>query len=169
MSFFSRLFNKKEKEIEKVEERNVFNIQIDDIITYDLEDYQVSGKLIYNDRGYEWYAYQLVGAKDTIWLSAEMDDELELAIYKSSKVKLTEPIPNKVTVDQTEYHLEEKGTASVRGEGRGRNVNGQEVKYFDFSNQTEDHFLSVEIWGSEIEVSSGYEIESYEIKIIAAS
>ncbi|MGP4080720.1 DUF4178 domain-containing protein [Pseudalkalibacillus sp. R45] len=169
MSIFSRLFNKKEKEIGKVEERNFFNIQINDIITYNFEDYQVSGKLIYNDGGYEWYAYQLVGTNETIWLSAEMDDELELGIYKSTKEKLTEPIPNKVTINQTEFTLDEKGTASVRGEGRGRNVNGQQVKYFDFANDADDRFLSVEIWGSEIEVSEGHEIESYEIKIIAAS
>jgi hypothetical protein len=37
--FFSRLFKKKEKVIEEVEERNFFNIQIDDIVTYNLEDY----------------------------------------------------------------------------------------------------------------------------------
>ncbi|WLD94765.1 DUF4178 domain-containing protein [Alkalihalobacillus sp. AL-G] len=169
MSLFSRIFKKKEKEIEEVKERNFFNIRIDDIVTYDLEDYQVSGKLIYKDGGYEWLAYQLVGATETIWLSVEMDDELELAIYKSSKEKLTQPIPNKVTINKTEYILEEKGTATVQGEGRGKNVHGQEVKYFDFVNQSEDQFLSVEVWGSEVEVSEGHEIEGYEIKVIAAS
>ncbi|WP_257351934.1 DUF4178 domain-containing protein [Pseudalkalibacillus decolorationis] len=169
MSFFSRLFKKKEKDIKEVEERNFFNIQIDDIVTYDLEDYQVTGKLIYKDSGYEWYAYQLVGATETIWLSAEMDDELELGIYRTSKEKLTQPIPNKVTISGTDYILEEQGSASVSGEGRGRNVNGQEVKYFDFVNDSEDHFLSVEVWGSEVEVSEGHEIKSYEVKVIAAS
>jgi hypothetical protein len=169
MSFLSRLFTKKEKDIEKVEERNFFNMQINDIVIYDLEDYQVTGKLIYNDGGYEWYAYQLVGANETIWLSAEMDDELELGVYRNSKEKLSEPIPNKVTINGTMYSLDEQGTARVIGEGRGKNVNGQEVKYFDFTNEADDQFLSVEIWGSEVEVSEGREIEKYEIKIIAAS
>lgn len=98
-----------------------------------------------------------------------MDDELELGIYKSTSEKLSEPIPNKLTISGVNYFLDEKGTARVRGEGRGENVNGQEVKYFDFTNDTDDQFLSVEVWGSEVEVSVGYEIEKYEIKIIAAS
>jgi hypothetical protein len=169
MGIFSRLFNKKEKEIEKVEDRNFFNIQINDIVTYEFEDYQVCGKLIYQDSGYKWYAYQLLGTTETIWLNAEMDDELELGIYKSSKEKLSEPIPDKVTIGNTTYTLDEKGIASVSGEGRGKNVDGQNVKYFDYENDAEDRFLSVEIWGSEVEVSEGHEIESYDIKIIAAS
>lgn len=169
MGFLSRLFNKNGKEVKKVEERNFFNIRIDDIITYNLEDYQVKGKLTYKDGGYEWLAYQLVGSVDTIWLSVEMDDELELGIYKATKEKLTKPIPDKTVIDGVEYMLEEKGTASVSGEGRGRNVNGQQVNYYDYSNADEDRFLSVEIWGSEIEVSEGWEIEDFEIKIIAAS
>lgn len=169
MGILSRLFHKKEKEIPKVEERNPLNIRVNDIVTYNLEDYQVVGKLSYNDSGYKWVAYQLEGQSETIWLSAEMDDELELGIYKSSKEKLTQPIPNNVSLGGVNYFLDEKGTARVRGEGRGANVDGQEVKYFDFTNDTDDKFLSVEVWGSEVEVSIGYEIEKYEIKIIAAS
>lgn len=168
MGILSRLFKKKEVKPEVVE-RDFFNIQINDIITYNLEDYQVAGKLVYNDYGYEWYAYQLVGASETIWLSAEMDDELELGIYKTSKEKLSQPIPKQVKVNGTSYSLTEEGTAKVRGEGRGSNVSGREVNYYDFSNDEEDRFLSVEVWGSEVEVSEGYEIEEYEIKIIAAS
>jgi hypothetical protein len=168
MGIFSRLFKRKEtKPI--VEERNFFNIKINDIITYDLEDYQVVGKLDYNNHGYKWYAYQLQGDHKTIWLSVEMDDELELGIYEATKLKLTEPIPKELEVEGVTYYLDEQGTARVQGEGRGQNVNGQEVRYYDFCDEEEEQFLSVEIWGSEIEVSKGYEIDGYEIKIIAGS
>jgi hypothetical protein len=168
LGLFSRLFKGKEtKPI--VEERNFFNININDIITYDLEDYEVVGKLIFNDHGYKWYDYQLQGDGKTIWLGVEMDDELELGIYEKIKLKLTEPIPKQLEVEGVTYYLDEQGTARVQGEGRGQNVDGQEVTYYDFYDESEEKFLSIEIWGSEIEVSKGYGIDDFEIKILAGS
>lgn len=169
MSFFSKLFGSKEKDQPKIEERTVFNIQVGDIITYDLEDYQVVGTLTYNNQGYKWYAYQLQGDTSSLWLSAEMDDELELGIYKTVKEKLNKPIPQSVTVEGTKFHLDESGKALVSGTGRGSNLNGQQVEYYDFSDEKEEEFLSVEVWGNEIEVSKGFEIEEFEIKILAGS
>lgn len=169
MSFLSKLFGKKEKEQPKVEDRTVFNIQVGDIITYDLEDYEVVGTLTYNNQGYKWYAYQLQASTSTIWLSAEMDDELELGIYKTVKEKLSKPIPKEVTIEGTKFYQDESGKAHVSGTGRGSNLNGQHVEYYDFSDEDEEEFLSVEVWGTEVEVSKGYEIEEYEIKILAGS
>jgi hypothetical protein len=168
MGIFSRLFGQKETK-SAVVERNFFNIQINDIVAYDLEDYLVVGKLSYNSNGFKWYAYQLQGDQKNIWLSVEMDDELELGIYESIKLKLTEPIPKQLEVEGTTYYMDEQGTARVHGEGRGQNVNGQEMRYVSFCDEEEEQFLSVEIWGSEIEVSKGYEIDDFEIKIIAGS
>ncbi|MBM7649431.1 hypothetical protein JOC78_002384 [Bacillus ectoiniformans] len=168
MGIFDRLFNKN-KEVPKVEERTVMNLKTGDIVTYDLQDYQVVGKLHYNDSGYSWDAYQLQGEGETLWLGVELDDELELGMYKTVKFSLEEPIPKKVTYEGRTYHMEEHGTAYVKGEGRSQNVHGKEMKYYDFEDDTEEHFLSVEVWGSEVEVSYGYEIEEYEIKILAGS
>ncbi|HZG73551.1 MAG TPA: DUF4178 domain-containing protein [Chondromyces sp.] len=168
MGFLDRLF-KREKAVPKVQERTVLNLQVGDIVSYDLQDYQVVGKLRYNDSGYTWDAYQLQGDTGTIWLGVELDDELELGIYKTVKLHLSEPIPKKVNYDGRTYHLEEQGTAHVTGEGRGQNVHGKQVKYFDFADPSEEHFLSVEVWGTEVEVSYGYEIEEFELKILAGS
>lgn len=168
MSFFRKLFGKKEVR-PSIEERTVLNLQQNDIVSYDLEDYQVVGKLTYSDHGFSWYAYQLQSPDRVIWLSVEMDDELYLAIYEKSKLKLSEPIPKEVSDEGTTYYLDEHGVAQVSGVGRGQNVNGATCKYYDFCDEEEEAFLSVEIWGSEVEVSKGYAIEEYEIKIIAAT
>ncbi len=167
MSFLSKLFGKKDEE--PVKERTVFSIRVGDIVTYDLEDYEVVGSLTYQNNGYKWYAYQLKSGASSVWLSAEMDDELELGIYRNVKEKLASPIPEKLTIDDVTYYREEHGRAKVSGTGRGSNLNGQEVEYHDFSNEDETNFLSIEIWGSEVEVSKGYAIEEYEIKILAGS
>nr|WP_236838865.1 DUF4178 domain-containing protein [Caldalkalibacillus salinus] len=163
------MFNKK-KSVPTVEERTVHNMKVGDIVTYDLEDYQVVGRLDYNDHGFKWTAYQLQGDQNTIWLSVEMDDELELGIYrKVPSLKLTEPIPKDIAYDGVKYHLNEQGSARIKGTGRCQNVDGMTIDYYDFSDDEEEQFLSVEKWGSQIEVSSGYEIEEYEIKILAGS
>jgi Domain of unknown function (DUF4178) len=168
MSFFSKLFGKKKSVPKPVEERNMFNLQLDDIVTYDLEDYKIVGKISYDDHGFKWYAYQLEGVSRTIWLSVEMDDELYLGIYEKIKLKLQKPLPKKIEYNGTVYYLDESGSAKVTGIGRNQNINGMICEYYDYCDEEEEKFLSVEIWGSEIEVSAGYEIEQYELKIIAS-
>lgn len=169
MSWFKRLFSNEKSVASPVEERTVLNLKIGDIITYDLQDYQVVGKLSYNDHGFTWLAYQLQGEDHIYWLSVEVDDELELGMYEKVKLKVDEPIPDEIMFQEETFHLEEKGKANVQGEGRGKNVDGQVVQYFDYSNEEEEKFLSLEKWGSEIEVSVGESIGEYEIKIIAGS
>jgi hypothetical protein len=169
MSILKRLFGKKEKNVPVVKDRNVFTIEVGDIVAYDLEDYEVVNKLTYNDHGFEWLAYQLESPGKTVWLSAEMDDQVYLGIYEKAKLKLSEPIPEEIEYEGIRYFLDEAGTARVKGEGRGKNVDGMNCRYFDYEDDDEEKYLSVEIWGSEIEVSSGYEINEYEIKIIASN
>lgn len=151
------------------EKRTVLSIKIGDILTYDLRDYEVVGKITYRDGNYEWYGYQLLEGHDTIWLSAEMDDELELGIYKKVQLPVSKPFPKEVTYDNKTYYLEESGTASVVGEGRSSNLQGSEVDYADYADTDEASYISLESWGTEIEASLGYSVEPFEIKIMAGS
>ncbi|WP_068674693.1 DUF4178 domain-containing protein [Oceanobacillus sp. Castelsardo] len=171
MGLFSKLFSSKKADKVEPKERNALNIQIGDIITYDLRDYEVVGKITYRDGGYEWLSYQLLeeGGHQTIWLSAEMDDELELGIYKRVQVPVSKPYPKQITYENKTYFKEEEGTARVLGEGRGSNLQGMETHYADYVDKNEEGYLSVESWGTEVEVSLGYSIEAYELKIIAGS
>lgn len=168
MGLFSKIFSsKKDKPVPK--ERTVLSIEIGDILTYDLRDYEVVGKITYRDGSYEWYGYQLLEGHDTIWLSAEMDDELELGIYRKVQLPVSKPYPKEVTYENKTYYLEESGTARVTGEGRSANLKGTETNYADYADRDAANYISLESWGSEIEASLGYPIEEYEIKIMAGS
>ncbi|ASF40154.1 hypothetical protein CEH05_13790 [Halobacillus halophilus] len=169
MGFFSRLFSNQKKQVPEVEERTVLNIQIGDILTYDLVDYEVVGKITYRDGSYEWFAYQLLEGQSTKWLSAEMDDELELGIYETIKLPVSTPYPKELQYDGKSYYKDEEGEARVTGEGRSKNINGRTTHYADYLSEDEESYLSLEAWGSEVEVSYGHDIEAYEIKIIAGS
>ncbi|WP_042223216.1 DUF4178 domain-containing protein [Oceanobacillus manasiensis] len=169
MGLFSKIFSKKKNETAVPEERTVLSIKIGDIITYDLTDYEVVGKITYRDGGYEWYSYQLLEGNDTIWLSAEMDDELELGIYRKVQFPIQKPFPKEITYENSTYYLEETGSARVTGEGRSNSLTGSETQYAEYMDTKEESYLSFESWGTEIEASHGYSIEAYEIKILAGS
>ncbi|MFC4022529.1 DUF4178 domain-containing protein [Oceanobacillus longus] len=169
MGLFSNIFSKKDKHKPEPKERTALSIKIGDIITYDLRDFEVVGKITYRDGGYEWFGYQLLEGNDTVWLSAEMDDELELGIYKKIQMQVSTPYPKQVAYENKTYYLEEKGTARIQGEGRNANVNGTESHYAEYADDGEQNFISLESWGTEVEASIGYSIEAYEIKILAGS
>ncbi|RDW21556.1 DUF4178 domain-containing protein [Oceanobacillus chungangensis] len=169
MGLFSKLFSKKEQNQPAPEKRTVMNMKVGDIVTYEFHDFEVVGKLTLRDGSYEWYDYQLLGEEGTLWLSVEMDDELELAIYQKVKLQVSKPYPKKLTYDNKTYYLEEEGVARVTGEGRSKNVHGMETHYADYEDDSEESYLGLESWDTEVEVSTGYAIEPYELKIIAGS
>lgn len=169
MGLFFNIFSKNKKNEPTPKERTVLSIKVGDIVTYDLVDYEVVGKTTNRDGNYEWYEYQLLEGHDTIWLSVEMDDELELGIYKKIKLPVSKPYPKEVTYENKTYYLEESGTARVVGEGRSVNVTGSETNYADYSDEGGANFISLESWGTEVEASFGYPVEAYEIKIMAGS
>ncbi|MCP3030572.1 DUF4178 domain-containing protein [Halobacillus sp. A1] len=168
MGFFSKLFSNKDAKQPEVQERTALNIQVGDIITYDLVDYEVVGKITYRDGGYEWFSYQLLEGSNIKWLASEMDEELELGIYETVKLPMN-TFPAQIVYNESTYHKDEEGEAYVVGEGRSQNVNGRTIRYAEYIAEDEETYLSLESWGSEIEVSYGYDIDEFELKIIAGS
>lgn len=168
MGFLSKLLGKKE-EPPLVKERTPLNIKVGDIVTYDLVDYEVVGKISYRQDSYQWFSYQLLDGKKSIWLAAEMDEELELGIYTSIQLSVPSSYPKTLSYEGKSYTLDEEGEARVTGEGRSQNVNGRIVHFADYEDADEESFISLEDWGSEIEASIGHPVEEYEIKIMAGS
>ncbi|SHN05687.1 DUF4178 domain-containing protein [Gracilibacillus kekensis] len=168
MGFFSKLFGKKETKA-TVNKRDLLSVEVGDIIEYDLADYEVVGKITYREGSYIWYSYQLLGESKTIWLSAEMDDELELGIYEKIQLPVASDFPKEIVFNNKTYSLDESGQAQVTGEGRSSTLTGQKIRYAEYCDNDEVSFISVEEWGSDVEASIGYSIDSYEVKIIAGS
>ncbi|OEF99317.1 hypothetical protein BHF71_01630 [Vulcanibacillus modesticaldus] len=168
MGLFDIFFKKKEKKTVQPR-RDVFSLQINDIVTYDLEDYLVIGKLGYSDSGYKWIAYHLKGDKKNIWLAVEQDDELELGIYERIPTQITD-VKDRLDINGIRYYLEEHGFARITEVvGQAGAVVGQQVEYWDFESDDEEHYLSVEKWGSDLEISYGYPISLKEISWLAGS
>ncbi|QTL99814.1 DUF4178 domain-containing protein [Iocasia frigidifontis] len=158
MGFFSKVFNKNKKE--EIVARNPFNLQINDIVDYDLVEYQVIGKVKYNEEGYIWYDYHLFDSKEHLWLYAEDDDEVRLGLFRKLDVdhqlyaKFQEEIPSVIKYEDMDYSLIEEGSANIEIEGKVGAKDGQRIKYWDYETGNGNQ-LSVEKWGNELEISVG--------------
>lgn len=163
MGFFKKMFGNKNNGDEynnKVEARNPFNLQINDIVEYDLVEYQVLGKITYKENGYVWYDYHLFDGKDHLWLYAEDDDQVVLGIFSKltpdHKLYSTfqEGNPSVINYKEQKYSLIEEGSALIQVEGKVGARNNQQVRYWDYETGNGNQ-ISVEKWGNELEISAG--------------
>lgn len=143
------------------------SLQPGDIVSYEETDYQVEKVFAYSAAGFAWFDYLLFdAAKDErIWLSAEDDDGLELAIYRSLDWEVPDRIGKSITYEGRFFRLLEHGEADTRIEGDAQADKQTRVEYWDFSTSDEKSLLGIERWGGEIEASLGTPIKEYELKI----
>lgn len=162
MAFFKNIFKKDKKE--KIIARNPFNLQIGDIVDYDLVEYQVIGKITYTEEGYTWYDYHLFDSKEHLWLYAEDDDEVSLGLFKRLNADhklygiLQEGNPTVIEYEGQKYSLIEEGSATIKVEGKVGARDDQRVRYWDYETGNGNQ-ISVEKWGNELEISIGNEVK----------
>ncbi|MCR6516198.1 MAG: DUF4178 domain-containing protein [Clostridium chrysemydis] len=153
-----------EKE-EHMNKKNLFNLNICDIISVEEIDYEVEAILEFNDHGFRWREYKLKDALKTLWLSVEQDDELEISLYEEIRIPCFE-INRKITYDGVEYFKDEDGEAIVeKVEGAIGVVRNERVMYYEYCDRADEKYLSVEVWQGETEVSLGREVKEYNIEI----
>lgn len=118
----------------------------------------------YRQGGYEWFDYQLVDGEKEIWMAAEDDDGLFVAIYTPIKDVPPEPVPRTWTHEGHTFHLDESGSCEVLVESELSAPKRVQVEYWDFETD-DDVYLSVENWQGDWEASIGREIKPYELEI----
>lgn len=169
MALFDFWRRKKKKE-RPVIKRTVHNLQIGDIVSYNLEDYLVVGYLVYEDSGWRWKDYHLKSGNKHLWLSVEQDDELELGMFEMIPMPMSSRPGNKISHGGKTYYLDEASDARiVTVEGEVGAAPGQWVNYWDFWDEAEEECISVEEWDGDFEVSLGRPVEPYELEILAGS
>ncbi len=159
---------KKKSELPSVE-RNIFNLEIGDIVQYEGVDWFVEGKLVYNIGSYNWFEYMLqksdIAESDALsdhicWLSVEEDDLVEVSIFKNVDIPPeinSASLPETLTYLEVDYHLAESGTAKMLRLGNTLNRQAQTCNYYDYKS-SDNLRLSVEVWDQDIEVTVGQKI-----------
>lgn len=169
MGFLKNLFGGKEDK-PKVEKRNLFNLKVGDIVTYNLQDYSVISILEYDDEGWTWLCYFLESDTGKIWLSVEQDDEVEVGVFKKIRLPLDGKPGKELVYEGTKFYLEEKSKARIiRAEGQVGVKAGHWLNYWEYCDDEEEKYLSFEEWDGDLEASLGEYIEPYELEFLAGS
>ncbi|KXS41541.1 MULTISPECIES: DUF4178 domain-containing protein [unclassified Candidatus Frackibacter] len=163
LDFLKSDSNSNKNKVSEVKARNPFNLRVGDIIEYDLVEYEVIGKIIYEEGGYEWYDYHLLGNGKHLWLFAEEDDQISLVLFNkipnANKLyaELQRGHPATINFDGKQYSLVEEGEANINVIGKVGAKTGQRVKYADY--RCNNQWISVEEWGNELEINVGTRIK----------
>lgn len=148
---------------------SVLDLQLGAVVSYDGTDFIVRRRQVYDSHGFQWYSFYLVdpvsGRK--LWLDAEDDDELEVAVCEPVDLDLPLPVPMHLHWQNRTYRLTEHGFARVLIESEDSQPRYTQVEYWDFSEKDEKYALGVEKWGGEWEVMFCRAIEPYALTIFS--
>ena len=105
------------KELPSIE-RNLFTLQIGDIVQYLGDDWAVEKKLTYEDDGYIWLEYMLQDGNRIRWLAVEEDDLVKVTWLEPTKaLEISGIPPRQLTWDGESYRCVDSGIATVNFEG----------------------------------------------------
>lgn len=149
--------NSNELSIENVAENAVIHLMN---IGKDLQEFDVTikSKHIYRQGDYTWYELEGDNGTDTVWISMEEDDELELAItlkkLKFKDIGITRKKLDKIEQDDDGtityldelYYYEDCDDAVFYR--HGKEDQAEKFSYWEFENEEGNKFLSVEQWNN---------------------
>jgi len=149
MSIFKRIGNiiRSNKEEPALPVRNPFeDSAVGDIVSMDLMEYVVTGKVVYFDRGYapHRYAYYLQNGRRISCLLVEKGRTYECFLCEFMEGSLEDPhdIPTKLVLDGNEsFELEHHRSDVSRTEGNTDFRSGDEIMIWRYFGQGEQYFF----------------------------
>lgn len=171
------LFKKgKEKGPDPIRDLTLPKMKVGWFVDYDLQTWEVTGCHHYDwgegDLTYEW---QLKSVDDLLYLEMESDDEVSWSVSRkipigSVEAGLADHIithgdpPEEVSYKGETYYLDESGSGHFHKTGQpGGPEEGKPLLKWDYTNESEDKFLSIEQWGEKaFEASAGIPVEEYQ-------
>lgn len=152
MSIFKRIGSimRSNKEVPAAPSRNPYeDSQVGDIVNVDLEQYVVTGKVIYFDRGYapHRFAYYIQSGRKISCLLVEKGRSYECFLCDFLEGSLSDPqdVPNRLDIDgDSEFQLDHQRTDLTRVEGNTDFRNGDDLmfwRYYGISGNTDEYFF----------------------------
>lgn len=150
--------------------RNIFNLQVGDIVQYMATDWVVEGKLIYDEDGYVWYEYLLQDGERISWLSVDEDDTVEVALVEPTNQLDISSLPpaNPLTYGDETYRQVDSGSAQMSRVGATLRRTAERCDYYDYEGAG-NKVLSIEVWGRDMEVTVGEKINPRSLTLLPGS
>lgn len=144
------------------------NLKLGDVVNHDSRDWIVEGTLRYDQGGFRWVEHRLVDGADSLWLSVEDDEGLEIVVWERLRGVELEPGPGTLEHGGVTYELAERGKASYTSEGVTGAAGGGKVEFADYARG--DRRLSFERYGEDggWEVSTGRVVSEHALDIYPA-
>ncbi|MEM1366740.1 MAG: DUF4178 domain-containing protein [Cyanobacteria bacterium P01_H01_bin.15] len=147
-------------------ERDLFTLQIGDIVQYEGDDWVVESRLTFDDDGFTWLEYLLMDGDHQCWLAVEEDDWLEVSLlHKIDDLVIAGTPPAELTYQDLVYRLRESGTANMHRTARTGQVKAERCEYFDYEG-TNQQVLSLENWSGSQEISVGHKIKPSALSLL---
>lgn len=141
-------------------------LKVSDVVHHEGRDYIVEGTLRFDEGGFRWDEHRLVDGSDSLWLSVEDDEGLEVVVWERLRGAQLEPGPATLEHDGVTYELDERGKADFTSQGSTGAAGGGTAEYADYARG--DQRLSFERFGREDggwEVSVGSRISEHALDI----
>lgn len=149
------------------------NASVGDIVHVDLQEYVISGKVTYFDRGFapHRFAYYLQNGREIQCLLVEKGRTFECFLCRFLEGSLDDPndVPTKLKLDgHTDYELEHHRKDVTRTEGGTDFRNGDDVLFWRYFAGEERHFFLQWQDGKFIALE-GNRIPAAEVKILKSA
>jgi hypothetical protein len=169
------LFNKDKRDYDAT------NVRVTDLNKGFVFDYNLATWRVEESYEYDWgdnyftHEHKISDGINTLFLSVEDDDGLELSVSKKVKIRnLGEDIPeyiqdneeppNKIIFEGETYYMDSGSAGYIRTIGSG---DWEELMSWDFYNKNEDKIVTIEQYDdNEFEASYGTLIKEFEISNI---
>ncbi len=140
-------------------------LKLGDVVNHESRDWIVEGTLRFEQGGFRWAEHRLVDGADSLWLSVEDDEGLELVIWTRVRGSELEPGPGSLEHGGVTYELDEKGKANYTSEGVTGASGGGKAEFADYMRG--DERLSFERYGDDggWEISVGTVISEHALDI----
>jgi hypothetical protein len=141
-------------------------LKLGDVVNHESRDWIVEGTLRFEQGGFRWAEHRLVDGTDSLWLSVEDDEGIELVMWKRLRGATLEPGPGTLEHGGVTYELDERGKANYTSEGvTGAGGDGGKAEFADYCSG--DERLSFERYGDDggWEISVGTVISEHALDI----
>ena len=140
-------------------------LKVSDVVNHEGRDYIVEGTLRFEQGGFRWQEHRLVDGPDSLWLSVEDDEGLEVVVWQRLRGAALEPGEGTIEHEGVSYELDERGHANFTSEGTTGAPGGGRAEFVDYASGSRR--LSFERYGDDggWEISVGQTISEHALDI----
>jgi hypothetical protein len=166
---------------DKLIERNVRDLRVDDVLTMDGKDFLCEGVIAYDEDGHKWLGGRIVDAGVVYWLVIGIERAASSStrlLSQDESYPITGYPPEQIVIGETRYALDKRGAATCQlfGDVGGLGAlkkdrpegHVERCRWWLYS-ATGDDTLLVEQWGSDYRVLRGKKVVEGTIELIPGS